>query len=249
MARSCAAVLTVSDYSRAMLDLLGVCPRGRTQVLRNGADHILDGAADATILGRLGLRPRGYVLLFGSHKTYKNNRVVLDAFARDALAPLRLVVVGPARDVLARAGLAAPGNAVFTGGLADTELRALYESAHCLAFPSRTEGFGLPPAEAMLCGCPVVAAPAGAIPEVCRDAALYADVDDPAGWAEAIRRFGGDAIRADKVGLGRVRAGAFTWTGAGARLERIVGALAGDAAMLAMNRDVSGSRLGELQPT
>ena len=75
-----------------------------------------------------------------------------------------LVVVGPGRSELESAGIAVPSAVKFAGRAGDAELRALYENALCLAFPSRTEGFGLPPVEAMLCGCPSVVAPAGAIP-------------------------------------------------------------------------------------
>ena len=228
MARSSAAVLTVSDYSRAMLDLLGVSARGRTRTLHNGADHILDAPADPTVHARLGLARGGYALLFGSPKAYKNNAVVLAAFAGGDLAPLRLVVIGPDRAVLRRAGLDAPADAVFAGKIDDPALRALYEGAHCLLFPSRTEGFGLPPVEAMLCGCPVVAAPAGAMPEVCRDAVLYADVDDPASWTEAVRRLADEALRRNRIEAGAARAATFTWARAGAGLDRLIRQVACD---------------------
>ena len=59
------------------------------------------------------------------------------------------------------------------GRVNDAELRALYENAACLLFPSRYEGFGLPPVEAMACGCPVIAARGGAVEEICQDGALY----------------------------------------------------------------------------
>lgn len=216
MARASAAVLTVSDYSRQMLDVLGVASRERTRVLYNGADHILDQPADGAILDRLGLDRGGYVLLFGSPKGYKNVAIVCDAMRM--VADKRLVIVGSSREALQSAGVAVPVDAVFTGKIDDAGLRALYEAAHCLAFPSRTEGFGLPPVEAMLCDCPVVAAPAGAIPEVCRDAVLYADIDDATGWAEAIGRLNG-ATRETKTGLGRDRSARFTWAQAGTALQ------------------------------
>jgi glycosyltransferase involved in cell wall biosynthesis len=217
MAATSATVLTVSDYSRQMLDLFGVSARSRTRVLYNGADHIHDQPADPTILERLGLAPQAYVLLFGSHKAYKNNAVVLDAFAEGSLDPLRLVVVGD-ENALRKAALAVPTGTVFTGKVGDAELRALYAAAHCLVFPSRTEGFGLPPVEAMLCDCPVVIAPAGALPEVCGDAVLYAGVDDVAGWREAIALLRDPALRHAKVAAGRRRAARFTWRRAGQAL-------------------------------
>lgn len=222
MARASATVLTVSDYSRQMLDVLGVAPRERTRVLYNGADHILEQPADEAILDRLGVAPGGYVLLFGSPKGYKNVAIVLDAMR--LVSDKRLVIVGSSRDALQSAGLTVPADAIFAGKIDDAGLRALYEGAHCLAFPSRTEGFGLPPVEAMSCNCPVVAAPAGAIPEVCRDAVLYADIDDAAGWADAIHRLDG-ATRQTKISLGLDRAARFTWAQAGLALQATLTAL------------------------
>lgn len=213
MARASAAVLTVSDYSRAMLDLLGVAPRARTRVLYNGADHILEQPADPRALDRLGLSRGGYVLLFGSTKAYKNVGVVFDAL-REPPPGLSLVVVGPGADAFARAGMTPPPGTVFAGKVDDAALRALYEGARCLAFPSRTEGFGLPPVEAMLCGCPVVAAPAGAVPEVCRDAVRYADVDDAAGWRHEL-----SASVDDHATDANDRAAAFRWSTAGSALK------------------------------
>jgi glycosyltransferase involved in cell wall biosynthesis len=218
MARSSAVVLTVSDYSRQMLDLLGVAPRQSTERLYNGADHIVEVAADSAAPAAMGLISGGYVLMFGSAKAYKNNVVVFDAFANNALAPLRLAVVGADRKALEAGGLRPPEDTVFAGKCTDAVLRALYEQAHCLAFPSRTEGFGLPPVEAMMCACPVVVAPGGAIPEVCRDAVLYADVDDPRSWRDAIGVLHDTDSRDGMVARGRVRATDFTWAKAGRRL-------------------------------
>lgn len=226
MARSSEIVLTVSEYSRQMLDLLGVSVRDRTQVLYNGAYHILEVESEPTALDTLGLVSGGYALMFGSPKAYKNNRVVFDAFSAGGLASIKLVVIGASREALTSAGLIPPPDTVFAGKCNDSVLRALYEHAHCLLFPSRTEGFGLPPVEAMLCGCPTIVAPGGAIPEICRDAALYADVDDPASWRSAIELLHDPEARAAKIGQGSVRGRDFTWTAAGRRLFEIVTGLA-----------------------
>lgn len=216
MARSSAQVLTVSEYSRRLLDLTRVSPLGKTAVLLNGADHMLDVPAAPGGAGAFGLRRRGYVLIFGSVKAYKNVQAVFDAFTDARLAGLALVVVGPGEAELRAAGLRPPAAATFVGKVADERLRTLYAEALCLAFPSRTEGFGLPPIEAALCDCPSVVAPAGAIPEVCGDAVLYAGVDAPAEWAEAIHRYAVDGdLRAGKVAAIRAQAGRFRWADAG----------------------------------
>lgn len=224
-ARSSRIVLTVSDYARDSLATFGIAPQAAIRVIHNGADHILETPADDRVLDRHGLVPRGYALIFGSTARYKNVAVAFAAFARPDLAGMPLVVVGSSRAALEAARLAVPPGAVFVGGVDDAALRALYTHAHCLVYPSRTEGFGLPPVEAMLCGCPVVAAPAGAVPEVCRDAVLYAGLDDADDWTTAVLALRDDAVRAAKVAAGRERAGAFTWAAAGIRLARLLESL------------------------
>ncbi len=221
-ARSSRIVLTVSDYARDSLATFGIADPASTIVLHNGADHILEPRADPHVRIGHGLDSRRYCVLFGSAARYKNLAVVFAAFALPALAGLPLVVIGPDRARLTAAGLEPPASAVFVGPIDDATLRDLYEHAHALLYPSRTEGFGLPPVEAMLCGCPVVAAPAGAVPEICRDAVHYAGMDSPAEWADAIVALGDQALRAAKIAAGHRRAAGFTWRAAGERLAAIL---------------------------
>ena len=76
-------------------------------------------------------------------------------------------------------GLGSPGGlpdgVTSLGRVSDERLVELYRSAAALVFPSLYEGFGLPPLEAMACGCPVAVSRVAALPEVCGDAAVYFD--------------------------------------------------------------------------
>lgn len=219
MARRAQRILTVSDYSKRILDVSHVSASARTAVLYNGADHMLDAVSRPETLTEFALEPHRFVVIFGSPKEYKNVEVVFRAFRDPRLAGQTLVVVGEGEATLRAAGLDPSPGALFVGPIDDGRLRALYEQATCLAFPSKTEGFGLPPLEGMLLGCPAVVAPAGAIPEVCHDAAMYAAVDDPAEWADAITMIANDPeLRAAKIAAGRARAAQFTWARAGQRL-------------------------------
>lgn len=224
VARASSRVVTVSEFSRDRLVEYGVAPADKIVVIRNGAEHLLRHAPDASVLGRLGLAPEGYVLALANRQPHKNIRRLFEAFRHPALAGLELVLVGPHdAHAFAAAGHDAPPQAVFAGHVSDEALRALYEHALCFASPSLMEGFGLPVLEALSLSCPVVAAPCAALPEVCGEAAIYADARDPMAWVEAISalRTDGDARRSLQA-RGRTRALGFSWRAGAARLLDLI---------------------------
>ena len=204
-------ILTVSDYSRRMLIAHGVARPDRIDVIPNGVDHILRSTPDMSAFKKLGLADKGYVLALAATHAHKNIGLLFDAFRQ--MPDLKLVLIGAAdKAAFAAKGQEAPDNVVFAGRVTDDEMRGLMERALCFACPSLTEGFGLPPLEAMLVGCPAIAAPCGALPEVCGDAALYADAHDPAAWIAAINSLRADTeLRAEKAAAGIAQASRFTW--------------------------------------
>ncbi len=110
------------------------------------------------------------------------------AWRSSATIPLTIAVAG-ARDIgIFRHSSGAHRFARMLGFVSDEELAHLYRNAAWFVFPSTYEGFGLPAIEAMANGCPVLAARAGSIPEVCADAALYFDPHDPGSLVALLRR-------------------------------------------------------------
>ena len=100
----------------------------------------------------------------------------------------------------------------WLGYVSDGELAALYQQAWAFVFPSIYEGFGIPPLEAMQWGCPVVAARAASIPEVCGDAALYFDPRNAGELVAALQRLAADdGLRQHLSDEGRKRAALFSW--------------------------------------
>jgi glycosyltransferase involved in cell wall biosynthesis len=100
----------------------------------------------------------------------------------------------------------------MVGFISDNELRTLYENALALVFPSFYEGFGLPPLEAMTCGCPVIISEQPALLEVCGDVALHCRADDGAQITKHMQVLHDDpALRARLTMAGRRRAQQFTW--------------------------------------
>ncbi|NWG45603.1 MAG: glycosyltransferase family 4 protein [Alphaproteobacteria bacterium] len=226
LGRRQAKILTVSAFSAEALARFGVAPRARIEVVHNGVDHLRRIPADPALAVRLGLAPGAYAVALANTQSHKNVGLLMRAFADPRLSGVALVLFGGAdRAAFEAAGHAVPPNAVFAGRASDAELRGLLEAARCLLFPSTTEGFGLPPLEAMDLGCPAVVAPCGALPEVCGPAATTAPADDPAAWAEAVRARGEPGVRARWSEAGRARAAGFTWEAAARRLLSILDAL------------------------
>jgi glycosyltransferase involved in cell wall biosynthesis len=214
-----ARILSVSDFSAGRIaQHLGI-ERGAIGVTLEGGEHILRAAADASVLARHRLAPGGYALAVGTGAAHKNLAALAAAGAALGAAGLTLAVAGARDRAVFQEGGAALADARALGRVTDAELRALYENAFALVFPSRYEGFGLPPLEAMWCGCPVIAARAGAVPEVCGEAALWFDADDPATLAAAITALAADpARRATLAAAGHARAPHFSWEAAARRL-------------------------------
>lgn len=213
-------ILTVSHFSREQLDKVGVAGLDRTAVVHNGVDHVQSTAPDDGVLTRLALGAKPYAIALANTQPHKNIGLLLQAFSRPELRDTTLVLFGSARaaDFVA-GGHAVPENVVFAGRVSDAELRSLYGHALCIAFPSLTEGFGLPPLEAMTTGCPAIVAPHGALPEICGDAVIYAPADDPAEWAASIVRLRDDDVFRDEMRASALRqSAAFTWKRAASQL-------------------------------
>ncbi|WP_036005662.1 glycosyltransferase family 4 protein [Paraburkholderia caribensis] len=206
-------IVTVSEFSRSELVRYGVASADKIVVVHNGCDHVLQVPPDEGQLSALQLTPGRFVLALANTQKHKNIAILLRAFAQPELKNVTLVLFGGATKAeFENLGHVVPPNVRFTGRVTDSELVGLMVNAGALAFPSLTEGFGLPPLEAMALGCPVVAAPYGALPEVCGKAALYADPLDPSAWSQTIRTVLDDeAVRQSLVSAGRQQADIFTW--------------------------------------
>ena len=190
--RKSARVLTVSEAVKRDIVATFRCAEEHVVVAPNGIDpHFTPGGSSLN-----------YFLFAGNDKPHKNVGALVDAFARVRAArpDLRLVLAG------APFARFAHRDGVECIGFVD-DLAPLYRGALAVVVPSIEEGFGLPAAEAMACGAPVITSHAAALVEVTDDAALHAS-----DFADAMLRVASDEeLRRELARRGIARASRFTW--------------------------------------
>jgi glycosyltransferase involved in cell wall biosynthesis len=224
-------ILTVSEFSkREIVEVYGAEP-SRIVVTPLGIDHtrfhpIPHERVDAT-LHRLRF-PQPYLLFMGRLELKKNIGVLIEAFTRYKQTrgvgdPLRLILAGlpgVGFDALEQQIAASPAKdtILLPGYIGEEDKPALMAGAEALIHPSWYEGFGLPPLEAMACGCPVVCSRVASLPEVVGEAnALWFDPANPDELAERLLEIRGDAHRYNHLrSQGLTWAQRYTW-GATAR--------------------------------
>jgi len=194
--------ITVSEASRAeIVRVLGIAPEAVVSAgLAAEPEPPAPGALPA------GLSAGGYFLFHGSDEPRKNlGRIVAGWRASGTARPL--VIAGPTGTAPADR-LPDPPGVIRLGYLPHAGLPALVAGARALLFPSLAEGFGLPIAEAMALGTPVLTAAGGATEETAGGAALLVDPTDTAAIGAATARLDADDALCRALGeAGRVRAG------------------------------------------
>ncbi len=226
-ARRASAVLTVSEFSRGeILDWSGA-PASKVKVVKAGVAKVFSPEVKPLSL------PYTYFLYVGNRKSHKNVPRLLEAFALASPGPgIRLIFSGNSDSETAglagRLGLG--GRVVFFGPVTDAALPRLYRGATALVFPSLSEGFGLPPLEAMACGTPVITSNVSSLPEVVGDAGLMVDPFDVEALAKAMRRvLAEEELRAGMSARGIERARLFSWDRTTAQVSQILREAAGKA--------------------
>ena len=175
------------------------------------------GVESGGVKSKYGLK--SYLFYLGNLMPHKNLQRLLRAFALlNGELPYTLVIAGwkdprhyPALEAETQAlGLAE--KVLFLNYVPADELPALYTGAEIFVFPSLYEGFGIPPLEAMACGCPVVVSNVSSLPEVCGDAAYYVDPYEVESIAEGIHKVLTDEeLRKSLIQKGIERTKLFSW--------------------------------------
>jgi glycosyltransferase involved in cell wall biosynthesis len=213
---------TVSEFSRRDIAKRYEVDEGRIDVVYNGVGDVFRplGEAERAAAQARFAQGHAYLICVGSLNPRKNIARLLLAFdqlLQQHPSELRLLIVGErkwwdARMEQAWKHLRHRERVLFTGRLAQADLHQALGGAHALAFVSYFEGFGIPVAEAMRCGVPVVAAEATCLPEIAGDAAHYCDPFSVADISRALYEVSSDSARCDQLrASGLKRAQRYTW--------------------------------------
>lgn len=218
-------ILADADSTRQDLNEVYHIPLEKIRTLYSGVDARFradtSGESNAAVQALTHGAP--YLLAVSTIQPRKNYARLIQAFAKLVteyqlpISNLQLIIAGGRgwmyEDILAapeRCGIR--DRVLFPDYFSDADLPALYAGATLFVYPSLYEGFGLPIAEAMACGTPVVTSNASSLPEVAGDAALYFDPRDVDAMAAQIHLALSDsALRADLRAKGLAQAKKFSW--------------------------------------
>lgn len=219
LARRAARIATVSTYSADQIAKHLSMRVSDIAILPNGHEHVRAWDPEQAVRApaALGRDPSGaerpFVLALGSRARHKNLGLLLRLAPELADRGIDLIVAGGQADIYAQENIQHSANVRHLGFVTDHDLAYLMERALCLAFPSLTEGFGLPALEAMARGCPVVSTDRASLPEICGNAALLAAPDQPERWMTHIDRLARNPeLRAELIDRGRAQAARFSWS-------------------------------------
>ncbi len=153
-----------------------------------------------------------YFLLVGAGSNYKNAILFFQAFAQlYSKQGFEIVCTGSGLNFANEYREYAAGSVLHSLILSDEELKIAYSGAVALVYPSLYEGFGMPVAEALACGCPVITCANSSIPEVAGEAAIYVDVNDVDGLTDALCEVQKPKVRNSLIVAGLEQVKQFSW--------------------------------------
>ncbi|MDB6109312.1 MAG: glycosyltransferase, partial [Pedosphaera sp.] len=225
LARRLDHVIAISQNTAQDVRTFFAVPPDRITAIHNGLEHqrffpAARAAAQALAVQRHGLRQPFFLYIARLEHPAKNHVRLISAFnefKRAARSPWQLVLAGSdwhGAEFIHAAIRQSPFSAEIRplGFVDDAHLPALYQAADAFVYPSLYEGFGMPPTEAMACGCPVICSTRGSLGEVVGNAAAIINPEDIDSIIQQLTAVAGDASLRQRLRLaGLTHARNFTW--------------------------------------
>jgi glycosyltransferase involved in cell wall biosynthesis len=231
IARRSLKVLTISESSKHdILKYINI-PAHKIEILycsvSNGFLRSVDNVeSDEPTLHKFNLQKHNYLLAVSSLDPRKNFVALVKAY-KEAKTGIPLIIVGSEGKVFANSELkeiiSGSKNILLTGYVTEEELVSLYSNATCFLYPSLYEGFGMPPLEAMACGCATIVSDTSSLPEVCGEASLYVNPLNIQSITEAILKVINNVnLRKELISKGKKQVEKFSWQESGTLLKAII---------------------------
>jgi glycosyltransferase involved in cell wall biosynthesis len=220
--RSDRVIATTDFVKKELVSYRFIQPASRVDIVPLGvnADFKPLEKQDKTLADKIKVKynlPADFILFVGRLNARKNIESQVQALTRVDDKSIALVIAGKEdwRKTGFRNFIEKPdirSRVCITGPVGEDEIAVLFAMAKIFCFPSFAEGFGLPPLEAMASGVPVVVSNTTSLPEICGNAAVYADPRRPGSIAESINKLLGNKTLYDRMKMeGLQRAARFTW--------------------------------------
>ena len=241
LARRQDRIIAISEYTAGDIVKFFGLPRERITVIHNGLDHerFHPGSreqAKSSVAERFGLRQPFFLYVSRLEHPGKNHLRLVSAFEEfksSTGSEWRLAFAGGdwhgAQTIHAAIGKSKLSNEIrCLGFVPDEQLPELYRAADVFVYPSLHEGFGLPPIEAMACGCPVISSTRGALGEVIGDAAAIVEPEEIHSIAEQLRIAASvESVRTRMKSAGIEHARKFDWNRTAAETVKVYERVAG----------------------
>jgi glycosyltransferase involved in cell wall biosynthesis len=210
LAKASRHMITVSEFSRQELIKHIKVATNKISVIPNAADHLLKVDSPEQVFRSKVDALKPFCLSVSSLSANKNFKGLSEAIDKIEFKVFKMVVAGGVSSTLSAAK---PSESIhYLGYVKNEELKYLYSNASLFIFPSFYEGFGIPPIEAMICGCPVLASKTSSLPEVLGDAAEYCDPHDINDMAEKIKSLLNDPGKLEAMtAKGLQKASEYSW--------------------------------------
>ncbi|QGG49997.1 glycosyltransferase family 4 protein [Lysinibacillus pakistanensis] len=206
-------IVTDSNFSKDELIKYYPIKEEKIKTIYLGTEHLKPVKSNNEILQKFNLGNTTYILAVSNMNPNKNFSGIITALNYIKNQDLQVVIVGPKDNpIYSEVDLNSSLRINLVGYVSDEELSTLYKNAACFVYPSFYEGFGLPPLEAMVNGCPVIVSNKASLPEVLGDAAIYCDPYEPKDIAEKIEQVLNDENLRNELKIkGLERVNIYSW--------------------------------------
>jgi len=214
-------IIVISDFIRSEAIQLFGFPPDQLTTISLGVDQEIYKVYQLRDLSETRAKyhlPENFILFVGSIEPRKNLERLLLGYQNleeSMRREVKLVLVGFKgweNEGIVTLMRKMKGDVFYLGYVPEVELGKIFNLARLFVYPSLYEGFGLPPLEAMACGCPVVVSNTASLPEVCSDAAYYVEPQDLNSISEGIGQvLRDDRLRSTLIQKGIDRASSFSW--------------------------------------